>query len=184
MRSPDAGAEAWFDGLWRAHAPRVQAYALRHVGPRDAEDVLAETFTVAWRRRQDVPADALPWLLVVARNTIANTRRSELRHDERVAALSRVAAAPDDLEGDVAERAVMLDALARLPAADRQALLLTAWDGLAPAAAAAVAGCSTTAFSVRVHRARGRLTRLLRAAEAAEPGGATDRTTLRTTRGR
>lgn len=56
-----------FVALWTEHAPRVMAYALRHVGPDGAEDVVAETFLVAWRRLDRVPEDALPWLLVVAR---------------------------------------------------------------------------------------------------------------------
>ncbi len=79
-RPPDDGGDAQrFAALWDAHASRVQAYALRRVGADAAEEIVAETFLVAWRRLAQVPGDPLPWLLVVARNTIANQRRSGYR---------------------------------------------------------------------------------------------------------
>lgn len=55
-----------FTAMWEQHAPRIMAYALRHVDPDTAQEVLAETFLVAWRRLRDVPGQPLPWLLVVA----------------------------------------------------------------------------------------------------------------------
>jgi len=63
-------SEERFADLWATYGPRVLAYALRHVDPDSAQDALSETFLVAWRRLSDVPANPLPWLLVVARNTI------------------------------------------------------------------------------------------------------------------
>lgn len=61
----------------------------------------------------------------------------------------------------VVERLTVLSALARLTDRDRDVLMLTAWDGLGTQEAARVAGCSTTAFGVRVHRARRRFTAAL-----------------------
>ncbi len=52
---------------------------------------------------------------------------------------------------------VVLQALAGVPEADREALMLTVWDGLGHRDAAKVAGCSVGAFAVRLHRARRRL---------------------------
>lgn len=72
----DEAAGVRFTRIWAECAPRVQAYLLRHVGRDDAEDALAETFLVAWRRLEHVPEPPLPWLLVVARNTAANRGRS------------------------------------------------------------------------------------------------------------
>ena len=63
---------------------------------------------------------------------------------------------PDPSE-DVVERSVVLQALARMPEPDREALVLTVWDGLGYRDAAKVAGCSVGAFAVRLHRARRRL---------------------------
>lgn len=136
------------------------AYALRHVDADQAQEVVSDTFLVAWRRLAEVPADPLPWLLVVARNTIANSRRSGRRRAAVQAAVERlpeIAEPAPAAEVSALERAEMLDRLARLRPADREALLLVAWDGLEPADAARVAGCSTATFHVRLHRARRRL---------------------------
>ena len=89
--------------------------------------------------------EPLPWLLVVARNTIANHRRTRQRGArliDAVAGLERQAAPAGGTEEAVAERQTMLALLAALTPMEREALLLVAWDGLSPADAAAVAGCS------------------------------------------
>jgi RNA polymerase sigma-70 factor, ECF subfamily len=163
-----------FTSLFDEYAPRVFGYVRRHLEREGVEDVVAETFLIAWRRLADVPADPLPWLLVVARNTMANQRRSAARHDR---ALSEVAlrgrlsqassnSAPEDL---VVTRSTMVAALATLTATEREALLLTAWDGLGDVDAARVAGCSPRAFRVRLHRARRRFDRTLDAKASDDP---------------
>lgn len=146
--------------LWTEHAPRVMAYALRHLDADTAQDVVSETFLVAWRRLAGVPDDPLPWLLVVARNTIANLRRSGHRQARVTAELERFRqVAEPAVAADVlaTERAAVLDRLAALTLKEREALLLIAWDGLTPQQAAKVAGCSLPAFHVRLFRARRRL---------------------------
>lgn len=149
-----------FTALWEAHAGAVLAYALRHIDRDAAQEIVSETFLVAWRRLADIPGDPLPWLLVVARNTVRNHRRSGYRrsvmHDQ-VARLSQAAAPVAGADELVAERADVLAALAALTAKEREALLLVAWDGLSSADAAQVAGCSAAAFHVRLFRARRRL---------------------------
>lgn len=157
-----------FTALWETHAGRVLAYATRHVGPDAAQEVVSETFLVAWRRLADVPGPALPWLLVVARNTVANHRRSSYRQGllrREVERLGEIAASSDAAEVTAAERAEALAALARMSATEREALLLVTWDGLSVAQAAEVAGCSLSAMHVRLFRAR----RRLRAAPADDP---------------
>lgn len=149
--------------LYDQCAPRVYAYAVRHCGPTDADDVVAETFAVAWRRIDVVPDPAIGWLLVTARNVIASRRRSDRRRLDlavRLAAATGAVDAPAAEEVAVRRRAV-LDALATLSEREREALLLTAWDGLDHGAAAAVAGCSPRAFRARLMRARARLTAAL-----------------------
>ena len=150
-----------FAHLWATCAPRVQAYAMRHVDPDTAQEVVSETFLVAWRRLEHVPGEPMPWLIVVARHTIANARRSERRVRALDAELTRLAAvarptAPgaDDVALD---RDALLRGLAALSEDQREALLLVAWDGLSAGQAAAVLGVSTATFHVRLHRARGRL---------------------------
>ncbi|MFI8527920.1 RNA polymerase sigma factor [Promicromonospora sukumoe] len=130
--------------LWRAYAWRVQAYALRHVEPHDAQEVVSETFLVAWRRMASVPGDPLPWLLVVARNVVRNQRRAARRRsaaEGELVRLARVARAAEDTVVTVSRRDSMIAALLRL----------------APADAARVAGCSVAAFKMRLSRARRRL---------------------------
>lgn len=125
---------------------------------------MADTFLVAWRRLADMPADPLPWLLVIARNTIGNSRRARVRQrrlSDSVAALARVRSPEHGVEHEVVGRAVMLHALSTLTELEREALLLVAWDGLVPRDAAKVAGCSQRAFEVRLQRARARLTRAM-----------------------
>jgi DNA-directed RNA polymerase specialized sigma24 family protein len=68
--------EERFEGLFRQNYAAVRAYALRRAPHDVAQDVAAETFLVAWRRLDDVPDDALPWLYGVARRVLANQRRS------------------------------------------------------------------------------------------------------------
>jgi RNA polymerase sigma-70 factor (ECF subfamily) len=157
-----------FEGLFRENYAAVRAYALRRSRPEPAQDVVAETFLVAWRRLDDVPADALPWLYGVARRVLANQRRSADRGvalERRLAgaATPRGAPNPGDALGD---NELMRLALGRLPEDSREALMLVAWHGLTGARAARAAGCSRAAFAVRLHRARARLTAELAALEA------------------
>ena len=149
-----------FDELYREHAGHVLAYCLRR-GPDTAEDALAETFAVAWRRRDAIPEEPLPWLYGVARRVLANQRRSARRQG---AVADRLAAEPRP-EGREAEP--VLAALAQLRPADRELLLLVAWEGLTHAQVAQALGTTTAACRVRLFRARRRLERLLAGEEPA-----------------
>jgi RNA polymerase sigma-70 factor, ECF subfamily len=57
----------------------VLVFAMRRAGREVAEDVVAETFAVAWRRRDCMPEEALPWLYAIAGNVVANQWRSGRR---------------------------------------------------------------------------------------------------------
>jgi RNA polymerase sigma-70 factor (ECF subfamily) len=148
-----------FTRIYRSTHARVLAYALRRTTPDAAQEVVSDTFLVVWRRLHNVPEPALPWLFVVARNVLADQRRRGRRADALQAEVERLAvtAAGPDLAGDVTERGIVLQAVAALPESDREALMLTVWDGLGSRDAATVAGCSIGAFRVRLHRARRRL---------------------------
>jgi RNA polymerase sigma-70 factor (ECF subfamily) len=138
----------------------VLAYCLRR-RPETAEDALAETFAVAWRRRDAIPQEPLPWLYGVARRVLANQRRSARR---QTAVADRLAAEPQTERREVEP---ILAALARLRPADRELLLLVAWEGLTPAQAARTLGTSAAACRVRLFRARRRLERLMAGEEPA-----------------
>ena len=157
-----------FEGLFREHYPLVRAYALRRAAPDAAQDVVADTFLVAWRRLDDVPVDPLPWLYATARKVLSNQRRTASRSAalaERIAAAGP-AASPVDAAERVADAELLRHALARLSERSREALMLVGWEGLSGARAARAAGCSAAAFAVRLHRARAKLADELAALES------------------
>ncbi|MBE2320888.1 RNA polymerase sigma factor [Solirubrobacter sp. CPCC 204708] len=153
-----AGERERFAALYEVHGPAVLAYARRRLSADEADDVLAETFLVAWRRRRELPADALPWLYAVAGNVVRNRARADRR---RGALQARMAVEPAPAASDEAPDPMLGEALARLKPIDREALLLTAWEDLSPERAARAAGCSRATFHVRLHRARTRLAHAL-----------------------
>jgi RNA polymerase sigma-70 factor (ECF subfamily) len=145
-----------FTAAWHSDAPRVLAYARRHVGLHDAPDIVAETFAVAWRRWDVVPDPPTPWLIGTARKVISNHHRSHTRRtalSRRVRLLTDIAAEPSDpwLRDEA------LYQLAALGEEHREALLLTGWDGLTSDDAACALGISPAAFRKRLQRARQRL---------------------------
>ncbi|PZG16979.1 RNA polymerase [Nonomuraea aridisoli] len=142
---------------------RVWAYVVSRAGRQVADEVVSETFAIAWRRLDDVPEPALPWLLGVARNVLRDNVRAEVRRDALTAELR--AWTEGDVADEVAERLGVLRALTVLPEDDREILVLVAWHGLSPKEGAQVVGCSSAAFRVRLHRARKRLERAMEAAE-------------------
>jgi RNA polymerase sigma-70 factor (ECF subfamily) len=149
-----------FEELYRDHFQRVASYLLARSDQVLTQDAVARTFEIAWRRIDDVPEDALPWLFGVARKVLADLRRSQGRSDalfERMAsAVTNNDEAPDHAESTI-QRLAALEALRSLSPIDREALLLIVWDGLSEKQAAKALGCSRGAFALRVHRARGRL---------------------------
>lgn len=136
---------------------RLLGYALGYVNRSNAEEIVSETFLIAWRRLSDVPPRELPWLFGVARNLIRERYRADQRLRTLCAELGARQFATGDVADHVTDRAAALQALAELPDADRELLTLLAWHGLSTREAATVLGCSTATLLVRVHRARRRL---------------------------
>jgi len=150
-----------FEWIYRENFRAVLRFAAARIDPERAKDVAAETFLVAWRRLDAVPAEPRPWLLGVARRVIAGQFRSDMRREALLLRL-RVglpgdAAGEADLSGAVAERDQVLAAFAALHERDREALRLVTWDGLSSTDAAEVLGVTRITFAVRLHRARRRL---------------------------
>jgi RNA polymerase sigma-70 factor (ECF subfamily) len=153
-----SGVDRAFEELFAVHYWAIRDFVLRRAPAAAVEDVVAETFLVAWRRFGEIGDDPRPWLLGVARRVLAN----QLRADRRRAALAiRLEGVSSPASGAWEPPAQMdselASALARLSAHDREVLLLVAWDGLDSPCAAKVLGCSPTAFRVRLHRARRRI---------------------------
>jgi RNA polymerase sigma-70 factor, ECF subfamily len=161
------GVELKFEQLYAAHAGAVRGYAMRRCDPETADDVVADVFLVAWRRREELPEEPLPWLLGIARRVLANQARGHSRrarlHD-RLAAQPAAVAAPAHADAKASAR--LSAALARLSERDRELLLLMAWEGLELRQAAEVLGVRPNTLAVRFHRARRRLSAALEAQDA------------------
>ena len=159
-----------FTEMWHEQAPHVLAFARRHVGSEAANDVVAETFMVAWRRWNDVTDPPIAWLLVAARKVIQNRARTARRHralEERVALLDGVASYAMGSGDTAISRREALERLAQLDDKHREALLLVSWDGLTNDQAAAVLGIKPATFRRRLSRARAAL---LQESPAPRPG--------------
>ncbi len=149
-----------FTALWHEQAPHVLAFARRHVGAEAADEVVAETFTVVWRRFEHLPEPPIGWLLVTARKVMQNRARAMRRRrglEERIALLDGVASFANDADDVALTRREALERLARLDEQQREALLLVSWDGLTNDQAAAVLGIKPATFRRRLSRARAAL---------------------------
>jgi RNA polymerase sigma-70 factor, ECF subfamily len=149
-----------FERYWR----RVRAYAVRRCPDVSAaDDAVAETFLVAWRRIGDIPADnELAWLFGVARRVLSNARRGDARRDKLLARLRQSATGDTvdvaDLAVDAsATAAAVRAAVARLRPEDAEVLQLAAWEQLSHAQIALVLETTTNAVGIRLYRARQRL---------------------------
>jgi RNA polymerase sigma-70 factor, ECF subfamily len=166
--------EERFNCLYDEHVEAVRRYVWRR-DPSLCDDVLAETFVVAWRRIDDVPDAALPWLIGVARNARLNLLRARRRQEAISQRLAALPAAHD--EGPALPGAVTT-ALAALSEPDREVLLLSIWEDLDRRSVGEVLGCSERTVSVRLHRARKRFAAAYGAAGGPVPtlipGGASD----------
>jgi RNA polymerase sigma-70 factor (ECF subfamily) len=147
-----SGHDAGFERLYEEHKEAVRGYCLRRAEPSVADDVVSQTFEIAWRRRDEVRKPSRAWLIGIARKVLANRRRSDRRHLDLVARL-----AEEPPLGFEEERPPIVAALSRLSAVDQETLLLAAWDGLSSPEAARVLGCTPVAFRLRLLRARRRL---------------------------
>ncbi|HSS00592.1 MAG TPA: RNA polymerase sigma factor [Kofleriaceae bacterium] len=177
----DAGA---FRELYALVAPRLLGYLLKMARDRAlAEDLLQQTFLKVHRARGAYVrgADPLPWIYSIAHRTFIDQARKHKRAVVRVGEadeLPEVAAAitgesddrRDEGRADPEAVAAALDALAELPAPQREAVVLTKLDGRTVAEAAEIAGTTVGAMKVRAHRGYEALRKLLgRRAAPAQP---------------
>jgi len=146
---------AQFADVWRFARRRTET-------GEDADDVTAETFAVAWRRRTDIPADdGRLWLFGVARNVLANHQRDTRRRGRLHLRLVTKDAPPATYEDADRTGGELWRALAALPPDDRELLLMRAWDRLGASEIATLLDISAATVSSRLHKARRRLDREL-----------------------
>ena len=151
----------WFRALYHENYRPLLAFARRRVDRVTADEVVADTFLTAWRRRDAVPdGQERPWLFGVARNTIRNALRTARRQTtvkERLRGLPQLAVDDPAVEAGDERAAVLRSALDRLSESDREILMLVAWEELSYADIGLVLGLTPNAAAIRVHRARKRL---------------------------
>jgi len=177
----DAGA---FRDLYARVAPRLVGYLQRMCGERaTAEDLVQQTFLKVHGARSAYVrgADPVPWMFAIARRTFLDEARRRKRARVNVSRgegdLPEVPAAMDgsplaDAKPAAADPELVtaaLDALSRLPPAQREAIILTKMSGKSIAEAAAITGATAGAMKLRAHRAYVALRRALAAIGA---GGA------------
>jgi RNA polymerase sigma factor (sigma-70 family) len=158
-----------FAGLYDRHAAPLHRYAARRLGAGAADDIVAETFLDAFRKRHryDLSVrDARPWLYGIAANLIGKHSRAEVR---MLRAYARTGADPvlaetanhtDEADSRLASAAVRQDlaaALAALARGDRDVLLMIAWADLSYAEVATALGIPVGTVRSRLHRARARI---------------------------
>jgi len=151
-------------------APAIQRYVTRRIGREAAEDVVAETFLIAFRQRgyyTDDGRDCLPWLYGIATRLAHRHWRGETR---QLNLLARTGIDPvtepftDRVDAEVsanAAKARLAAAVARLPAGQRDALLLLVWADLSYDQIARATGVPMGTVQSRISRARRRLRKQL-----------------------
>ncbi|WTW94666.1 RNA polymerase sigma factor [Streptomycetaceae bacterium NBC_01309] len=168
-----------FTKAYRTHYAAVLRYVLRRTDdPESAQDVVAEVFAAAWRRRDTwlglVETEQLMYLYRTAHLTVRNANRTQSRLTRLFQRAQRdplTAPAPradeDETAQEVLARAGAARAYAALSPGDREVLALIAWEGLAARDVAKVLGLRTVdAAHSRIHRARKNLERGLADADA------------------
>ena len=73
-----------FRALVREVADPVRRYLWRRTDEATADDVLAETLVVLWRRSEERPREPIPWAIGIARKQLSNARRAAARRDRLV----------------------------------------------------------------------------------------------------
>jgi RNA polymerase sigma factor (sigma-70 family) len=159
-----------FADVFDRYYEHIYAYAARRLGPDLGEDVAAETFLVAYDRRDTFDparAEARPWLYGIAANLIMRHGRAEGRRLRAMARGAEPGVGPDEAEAIAGRvdaghaRTRLAAALRRLSPGDREVLLLVAWAGLNQQEAAAALGIPPGTARSRLHRARQEMRRAL-----------------------
>jgi RNA polymerase sigma-70 factor (ECF subfamily) len=154
----DGIAIARFGELYAVHFNAVNAYVHAHHPTLDVDDVVQQTFLVAWSRLDKVPdgAQAREWLLRTATHVALNMRRADDRRnrfmDALIAAFDEEPVAAADLP--IEDRELFVSVFGELRDIEQELLLLDTWEELTDGQIGTVLGLSQTTVAVRLHRAR------------------------------
>lgn len=155
---PDSDA---FTKMYEEYRGPIVRYLRRRLGDGPAEDAAAEVFSRALHGQaaySDLHGTPLPWLYGIATNVISERRRAEHQRLKTLARLARQRPAPQEPPGEPAGLDPRLArALRRLPADDRETLLLIAWGELSYEETAATLGVPVGTVRSRLARVRRQL---------------------------
>lgn len=146
-----------FREVYRDHLGPIRAYLARRVPFGEVEDLAADVFAVAWKKRASVtPGEELPWLYRIASFVVANYRRKEQHRLDVLWLFHEPDTAPAadsffETDPDLA------NAWKRLTSAQQELLALVIVEGLALRDVALVMGTTPNALSIRLHRAKKQL---------------------------
>jgi RNA polymerase sigma factor (sigma-70 family) len=159
-----------FVSIYQANYSDVLRYVQRRVPAAHVDDIVAETFLVAWRRNTELPAEPRAWLFRTAANILRSTARREARQVELAVRSFLPPAVPADKDAamDVAA------AWRCLSPNDREVIALHGWENLTDAEAAEVLGCSRSAYAMRLTRAKRRLAKQLTKSESTDAASVDD----------
>lgn len=158
----DDDRHARFEELAPALMEPLRRFLARRTDPATADDVLADTLLVCWRRLDELPDEPLPWAYGVARNCLANAERGARRQQRVAAKVASVDPPRESVPGPEQTDHPLADALGRLRPDDAELLRLWAWEQLTPVEIATVLDITANAASIRLHRAREKLRAELR----------------------
>lgn len=161
-----------FEAIAREIVDPLRRFLVRRTDPATADDALAETLLVLWRRYDELPDEVLPFAYGVARLCLANAERGARRQRRvagKIATLDPPREAPDPVGDDR-----LGQAMSALPGSDAELLRLWAWEQLTPGEIATVLEITPNAASIRLHRAKEKLRDALRKIDA--DGGHEDTT--------
>lgn len=152
-----------FASLYDRHAPAIHRFVARRLGEHVADDLVAETFLTAFRKRHlyqlDRP-DARPWLYGIVTRLIGRHRRAEVRMWQALSRSGLEQASDGELgriDQELTARAagrILASALAQLSPPDRHVLLLVAWAELSYDEIAVALGIPVGTVRSRLNRAR------------------------------
>lgn len=164
---PDA-----FGAVYDRHFPGIYRYVAARLGRDAADDIAAETFVTAFRKRDGFdPArgEVRPWLFGIATNLVGQHRRAEKRRYDALARVQATSGAPPDPDAHEDEdriasrvtaeglRPKLADAVGALPEGDRDVLLLVSVAGLGYEEVGQALGIPSGTVGSRLSRARRKL---------------------------
>ena len=158
-----------FEQLFNNHSHSVRAFIWRRssgldTGISSADDIEADVWSIAWARRDAAPTQSdfeLAWLFQISRHVLANhIRKSDTRRK-----ISNTFH-PDEITSLAADSLVLLneeiaEVFSILSASEREVMALTVWEDLKPAQISLVLGISANAVSIRLNKARKKISEFL-----------------------